>query len=108
MWALPGGHRDEQETPLACIRREIKEELGIELPEVFLFVATERSYGIEHTYWARVHFQLEHITLSEGQRVQWFTQSEMMQMQLIYEDNSIVDEFFNRDHLKMIYRASRR
>jgi 8-oxo-dGTP diphosphatase len=94
MWALPGGHIDAGETPLACILREVKEELGVELNEVTLFVAAERSYGTEHTYWARAHLRVEDITLSEGQRVQWFHCDETRGMTLIYEDNRIVEEFF--------------
>ena len=103
MWALPGGHRDKHETPLECILREVHEELGIELQEVFLFAAAQRSYGSEHTYWAKATFHLENIKLSEGQEVRWFTYDEIKNIQLIYEDNAIVDSFFQQkpfnDHM---------
>ncbi|HEU5376240.1 MAG TPA: NUDIX domain-containing protein [Ktedonobacteraceae bacterium] len=95
-WGLPGGHRDAHETPEACILREIQEELGLTLPHVHLFAAAERSYGTEHTYWVRAHFQPEDIQLSEGQAVQWFPYHEIQQMELIYEDNRILDEFFTQ------------
>lgn len=96
MWAIPGGHVDKGETPLACILREVKEELGVELEEAALFIAAERSYGREHTYWARAYFRIEDIVLSEGQGVQWFTHEEIKGIQLIYEDNIIVDDFFQQ------------
>ena len=96
MWAIPGGHIGKGETPLECILREVKEELGVELNEAALFVAAERFYGREHTYWARANFRLEDITLTEGQGVQWFTYDETKNMKLIYEDNLIVDEFFQQ------------
>jgi 8-oxo-dGTP diphosphatase len=96
MWAIPGGHIDQGETPLECILREVKEELGIELDEAALFVAAERSYGREHTYWARARFCLEDVKLSEGQGVQWFTYDEIKNIQLIYEDNGIIEEFFQQ------------
>jgi 8-oxo-dGTP diphosphatase len=70
--------------------------LSVEVKEVALFAAAERSYGREHTYWARANFCLEDITLTEGQGVQWFTYDEIKNMQLIYEDNIIVDEFFRQ------------
>ena len=49
-WALPGGYREEGETPEQCILREIEEELGVKFGEVTLFTADQRSYGIEHTF----------------------------------------------------------
>ncbi len=96
MWALPGGHIDQGETALECIRREIKEEMGLDLKEIALFVAVERSYGTEHTYWARSSFRAEEIVLAEGQRVQWHSSDEIERMQLIYEDNQIIHEFFDQ------------
>lgn len=96
MWALPGGHIDEHETPRECIIREVREELGIELKEPILFVAAERFYGTEHTYWTRANFSAEDITLSEGQGVKWCTRHEIQQMKLIYEDNTILEEFFTQ------------
>jgi 8-oxo-dGTP diphosphatase len=96
MWGLPGGHVDEGETPEECIMREMREELGLSLHTVALFTAAERSYGREHTYWARASFRPEDITLGEGQGIRWFAYPEIQQMVLIYEDNRIVDEFFLR------------
>jgi 8-oxo-dGTP diphosphatase len=94
MWALPGGYIEEGETPEQCICREIEEELGIKLREVTLFTAAQRSYGIEHTFWARVKFHLEDIVLTEGQAIRWFTFDEIKNTELGYEDNSILDAFF--------------
>jgi 8-oxo-dGTP diphosphatase len=94
MWGLPGGHIDEQETPEECILREVKEELGLELSKVQLFTAAERFYGTEHTYWAKAHFAPETISLSEGQEIRWFSYRDIQNMQLIYEDNMIIDDFF--------------
>ena len=33
MWDFPGGGREGDETPLETVRREIKEELGIDVPQ---------------------------------------------------------------------------
>jgi 8-oxo-dGTP diphosphatase len=93
-WGLPGGHIDDSETPEECILREMQEELGLVLQNIRLFVAVERAYGTEHTYWVRAHFQPEEILLSEGQGVQWFSYAEIQKMSLIYEDNRILDDFF--------------
>ena len=98
MWALPGGYVEEGETPEQCILREIEEELGVKLGEVILFIAAQRSYGIEHTFWARVNVHLEDLVLTEGQAIRWFTFDEIKKTELGYEDNSILKAFF-RDML---------
>ena len=33
MWELPGGGREDEETPFECIQREVFEELGLKLEE---------------------------------------------------------------------------
>ena len=33
MWELPGGGREDEETPFECVQREIFEELGLKLEE---------------------------------------------------------------------------
>ena len=93
-WVLPGGYIEEGETPEQCIIREMIEELGVELPEVSLFVAAQRSYGFEYTFWVQANFRVESIRLTEGQAIRWFPSHEIEQMELGYEDKSILDDFF--------------
>jgi ADP-ribose pyrophosphatase YjhB (NUDIX family) len=46
MWDFPGGFLDEEEHPLDCVRRELKEEAGIEVePLEFLGVWLDRYGG---------------------------------------------------------------
>ena len=42
LWDLPGGGREDHETPFACVAREVQEELGIALAENK--VLWQRSY----------------------------------------------------------------
>lgn len=44
MWEFPGGKIESGETVVACIKREIQEELGIEIE------VGERLITIDHTY----------------------------------------------------------
>ena len=57
-WALPGGGLGRGEDPLACARREIREELGCELADPVLFeVAEGRINGTpdrSHIFVARI------------------------------------------------------
>lgn len=41
VWALPGGGLKPGEDPLLAARREVREELGVELPSIALFATLE-------------------------------------------------------------------
>lgn len=98
MWALPGGMLEPPETPLACIVREVEEELGVRIPppEVAHLMTRTRSYGVEHTFAARLDVPAEDIRLTEGQRVAWFPVAEAVGMELAYEDVDVLREVAQR------------
>ncbi|WP_043676220.1 NUDIX hydrolase [Clavibacter michiganensis] len=98
MWAIPGGMLEPGETPLACIVREVEEELGARIPpaEVAHLLTRTRSYGIEHTFTARLDVAAEDIRLTEGQRVAWFALDEAVAMDLAYEDADVLREVAGR------------
>jgi 8-oxo-dGTP diphosphatase len=96
MWALPGGYIEPGETPQQCIFREMVEELGVEFERIELFVEAQRSYGFEHTFWAKTSIRIEDIVLTEGQAIQWFAFDEIENMRLGYEDNLIIEDFFQK------------
>ena len=41
MWELPGGGREDEETPFECVQREVFEELGLKLEEAAIVWAKE-------------------------------------------------------------------
>ena len=41
MWELPGGGREDEETPFECVQREVFEELGLKLEEAAIDWAKE-------------------------------------------------------------------
>lgn len=96
MWAVPGGMLEPGESPLDCIVREVREELGVDLaPEVVVHLETvARSYGVEHTFTAPLDVPADEIVLTEGQRVDWFTPEQVAQMHLAYEDDDVLAAFF--------------
>jgi 8-oxo-dGTP diphosphatase len=98
MWAIPGGMLEPPETPLACIVREVAEELGVEIApaDVTHLMTRTRSYGVEHTFTARLDVPAEDIRLTEGQRVAWFTVAEAVGMGLAYEDADVLREVAGR------------
>jgi 8-oxo-dGTP diphosphatase len=98
MWAIPGGMLEPPETPLACIVREIAEELDVEMApaDVTHLMTRTRSYGVEHTFTARLDVPAEEIRLTEGQRVAWFPVAEAVGMDLAYEDADVLREVAGR------------
>lgn len=99
MWAVPGGMLEPGEEPLACIVREVREELGIDLApaDVTFLGTTTRSYGVEHTFTARLNAPAGSIALTEGQRVEWFSPERVAATHLAYEDDDVLAAFFARE-----------
>ncbi len=95
-WDVPGGHVEDGETPEECIIREMKEEMDLDLQDFEFFSEQEFSDRIEYTYWARAQFAIDEIDLREGQRLQWFTWSQVRRTELAYGFNQILKEFFCR------------
>ncbi len=98
MWAIPGGMLEPGETPLACIVREVEEELGVRIApaEVAHLMTRSRAYGIEHTFTAPLDVAAEDIRLTEGQRVAWFPVADAVGMELAYEDADVLREVAGR------------
>jgi len=96
MWDVLGGHVEQSETPDACIVREMKEELGVALEGFHLFSVTEFSDRIEYTFWKRTRLDIDKVTLTEGQRLKWFTRKEVNRTELAGGFNQIVDDFFEK------------
>ncbi|WP_051163188.1 NUDIX hydrolase [Nocardia brevicatena] len=97
MWALLGGYREPGETPLECVIREIKEEIGVVLDpaEVTHHCTRRRPWGLlEHTFTAHRDLDLDQTTLTEGQKLKWFSQTECAETTLGFEENEMMAAYF--------------
>lgn len=95
-WALLGGMLEAGETTKDCVIREIVEEIGVELDptRVEHFATNHRDFGIEHTFVTTLALDIDNVTLTEGQGLSWFTESEAAKTRLGYADNEILEQFF--------------
>ena len=96
-WEFPGGKLDAGETPIDGLRRELREELGIEI------VRTEWLAGCEHDYpdrrvqldlWLVPEFAGEPQSL-DGQALRWIELSELESADMLPADKPLVAALIN-------------
>ncbi|MGA9362764.1 MAG: NUDIX domain-containing protein [Bacteroidota bacterium] len=94
-WDIPGGHLMVGESPEACVRREMIEEMELELGEIQLFKEYDRDDLHEFIYWKQIDLEPSRIKLHEGQKAQYFTLEEINTMRLAFRYNEVIKEFRN-------------
>jgi 8-oxo-dGTP diphosphatase len=94
-WDLPGGHLMPGESPEACVRREMIEEMELELGEIHLFKKYDWEDLQEFMYWKEIELTPSDIQLHEGQKAAYFTFEEMSTMKLAFHYNEVLREFFH-------------
>ncbi len=95
-WNLLGGFLENSESPEECIRREIREEIDIELGNINFF-QQYTVYDREHyIFWKQIDLDLKQIQLNEGQRLAYFSKDELDKHELAFQCNDILNDFFSQ------------
>ncbi|WP_413161367.1 NUDIX hydrolase [Capilliphycus salinus ALCB114379] len=93
-WNLLGGFLEEGESPQTAIHREMLEEIEVDLEEVYLFRKYEWPDCDEYIFWKPINLDLNFVQLNEGQRLAYFSRSQIQKTQLAFECNKIIEDFF--------------
>ena len=92
-WEFPGGKRRAGESRLDALRRELDEEIGIEVLTAAPWLDLVHDYPdkrVRLDVW-RVHDFRGEVVAREGQQCRWVTAAELEEIGLLAADRPIVD-----------------
>jgi 8-oxo-dGTP diphosphatase len=92
-WEFPGGKLDPGETEPACLVRELREELGIEVQRQQPLMTLQHDYPdrrVQLAVWVVGQYQGEPLG-AEGQSLRWVTLPELATVKLLPADWPILE-----------------
>jgi 8-oxo-dGTP diphosphatase len=98
-WEFPGGTVEYGETPEACLRREIKEELDIDVDvgEYFRESIYQFEYGAIQLLAYRVYWITGEITLMVHDDYKWVNIGRLLEYNLAPADIPLAEEIMKHD-----------
>lgn len=102
LWEFPGGKLKIHESPEDCLKREIREELGIEIEIKTIFTAVNFSYKEKNilllAYIAR--FKSGEISLTDHRQVKWSVVEGLLKYDISPADLPIVKKLIRESREK--------
>lgn len=93
-WDVLGGCVEGGETSKEAIKREMKEELELDLVDFSIFKKFNWPDKIETIFYKKLDIDIENTNIHEGQRIQYFPKDKLIKMDLAFHDNKIIREFY--------------
>lgn len=94
LWDVPGGHVEKDETPEACIVREMMEEIETDVSACSRQSVYNFDDRIEYLFFMEFEAAAETIPLHEGQCLRWFPENEIPWNRLAYGFDIVLRDFF--------------
>jgi 8-oxo-dGTP diphosphatase len=92
LWEFPGGKIDDAETSVAALRRELREELGIEVTTAEPFMSLSHEYvdrTVDLEFFLVDHWNGDPNGL-EGQALRWVNVAQLDEAELLPADAPLV------------------
>jgi len=94
-WDVLGGVVKAGETFEEAIKRELMEEIELDLQEFKLFKIYNWPDQTEAIFHTKLDIDINKTPLHEGQKIQYFSREKLLNMNLAFHDNEMIRDFFN-------------
>ena len=94
-WCNLGGGIEENEKPDEAIKREISEEIGLDIENFKFFRKYISNQRIDWVFSTSLSLDLEKVILSEGQKIEYFSFDDAIKLTYGFGEEKFVVDFFN-------------